>query len=115
MSCDATPGICALVFIVLDVFTGFLNAAMEKQLSSHVMREGLFHKATYLVLIVLFSVVEYAQVHFEFMAELPTVLMVCVYICATELISILENLIKINPNLASWKIFDAILSLTDAS
>lgn len=108
MEWSAMAVVASLVFIVLDVITGFMNALMHSEVDSSKMREGLFHKATFIILIVLFMFIEYVQEYFQFMTELPTGLMVCVYVCVTELVSIMENLAAMNPTISEWKIFKNI-------
>lgn len=95
----------ALVFIVLDYASGFIKAAMQHDIQSSKMREGLYHKGSFVLAIVLAILCEYA---IFFIPELgftvPLVLFVCAYIIMTELVSILENLGHLNPALKSSKL-----------
>lgn len=103
--------IAAVGFLVaLDVITGLLKGWATHTLSSKVMREGLVHKATYALMIVLFVGVEILQQHFVVWPDFPTVSVICGYICVCEIISFFENLIAIYPDLADWPIIDKILT-----
>lgn len=91
--------ICAL--ICLDVVTGMVGAIVNQELSSSKIREGIAHKFTYVVLIVLAEVLSmvtrYVNIGFDCTA---IVVGVCVLIILSEVTSILENCCKINPQLA---------------
>ena len=65
------------------------------------MRQGLIHKFTYLVAIVIAEIIVllsgYLDLGFYFVDAI--VGLVCVWISLTEFGSILENIVKINPKL----------------
>ena len=104
------PVAVAAVMMVLDIMFGFAGAAMRKQVQSGKMREGLWHKAGFFGLIALAFVYEVAAslVNMEAagagvgitMPELPAVGAVCAFVVATEVVSILENLCELNPEIA---------------
>lgn len=78
-----------VLMIVLDVATGFLNAWINKNVSSSIMREGLGHKAA-----------ELAYIFLGFLAYvafgLHSVFLLAVfYVCLMELVSIIENCAKL--------------------
>lgn len=102
--------IVVLLFIVIDVITGLLQAVMNKQLESTVMRNGLFHKAAFLLTIAFGYACEYGMTYLELGFKMPIVGAVCVYICLTETVSILENLGKMNPELANSKFLQLFAS-----
>lgn len=95
--------IVVLVFIVLDVVTGMMKAFMKKELNSTVMRNGLFHKSAFLLAIAFSYACEYGMMYLELGFTMPIVAAVCIYICLTETVSILENLGEMNPELANKK------------
>lgn len=109
ISIDCWPIAGVLVFICIDVITGLIKAYKAKKVASAVMRDGLLHKSTYLILVILFTAVEVFQQHFEIAPDFPTTLTVCVYICATEIVSVCENLAAINPDIANWPFISAIV------
>lgn len=94
--------VIALVMMVLDVVTGIAKAVKDKSLNSTAMREGLWHKAGFVGLIVLSFVIEYfvAVVPVPAGVEIPDApltLLACVYIIAAEAISNFENICQLNP------------------
>lgn len=87
--------------IVIDYVLGVIGAVISKTFSSSVMRQGLIHKFTYLVAIVIAEIIVllsgYLDLGFDFVDVI--VGLVCVWISLTEIGSILENIVKINPKL----------------
>ena len=87
--------------IVIDYVLGVICAVINKTFSSSVMRQGLVHKFTYLVAIVIAEIIVllsgYFDLGFDFVDAI--VGLVCVWISLTEIGSILENIVKINPKL----------------
>lgn len=80
--------ITPLIFSGCDILTGYIQAVINKNVDSKVMREGLLHKCLLIVAIVIGYVVEYAF-GLKAVAQVITV-----YICLMEVMSILENLKK---------------------
>lgn len=89
------------VLIVIDYVLGVIGAVINKTFSSSVMRQGLVNKFTYLVAIVIAEIIAllsgYLDLGFNFADAI--VGLVCVWISLTEIGSILENIVKINPKL----------------
>ena len=86
--------ITPLIFSGLDILTGYVQAVINKNVDSQIMREGLLHKCLLIIAILIGYIVEYA---FGLSA---------VSICLMELMSILENLKKAGVDL---KVFGDIL------
>lgn len=87
-------------FILADILTGIIQALYNGDLNSTKLREGLYHKISE-ILVLAFSVgIEYACKYVNFGVNVPVFSTVSIYICLMELVSILENLCKINPALA---------------
>ena len=85
--------ITPLIFSGLDILTGYIQAVINKNVDSKIMREGLLHKCLLIVAIIVSYVVEFA-----FGIQIvPKV--ITVYICIMEVMSILENLQKAGVNL----------------
>lgn len=105
MSIDTWPIAAVCVFVLLDIVSGLGKAYVTGTLSSKEMRDGLMHKSAYFALIALFVCLEVFQHHFEVLPNVPTTLAVCVYVCATEFFSVLENIVAINPEIKKWSIF----------
>ena len=95
----------ALVFIVSDFITGIAKAAYNKNVSSTIMRQGLYHKFAEFMVIVLAVLIDAACVHLELGFDAPILPVVCAYVVLMEIASILENLGEINPELANSPVF----------
>lgn len=105
------PLIYLLALVVIDYITGVIGHTLREGFNSSKMREGLLHKATYgIVLVVCVILEQIAQWY-----DLPLIYMGLLYslayvwIALAELGSILENLVLINPDLADnsfMRIFD---------
>lgn len=93
-----------LVFI--DYVTGVINAIMHGELSSEKMRQGLGHKFAYLAIICVALIVEYGSNYINLGTELPVFIPVCGGICLIEITSIMENCVKINPELSGSNILN---------
>lgn len=96
--------IVTLIFIALDFASGYIAAVKNKEVSSKVMREGIFHKAALIMLMVLAAAVEYAEGFVFTENPIPVEMPCCVYICIMEITSVLENICKMNPEILPEKI-----------
>ena len=77
-----------LIFSLADIISGYIQAVINKNVYSQVMREGLLHKMLLLVVLILSFIMQFAfNLNFISIA-------VCLYICIMETTSILENLKK---------------------
>lgn len=94
------------LLVLIDYVTGVVNAIMQGELSSKRMREGLGHKFTYLAVICVALIVEYGSDYINLGTELPVFIPVCTGICLTEITSIIENCVRINPELSSSNILN---------
>lgn len=92
------------LLVLIDYISGVVNAVMHGELSSEKMREGLGRKFAYLVVICVALIVEYGSDYINLGIELPVFIPVCTGICLTEITSIMENCVKINPELSSSNI-----------
>lgn len=100
--------IVTLVFILFDILTGFLKAAANHNIDSTALRKGLLHKLSEVVAIVFAFLCEYAVQYIHLGVEIPLVVAVCGYIIIMEIISVLENIVEVNPELG--KFFSKYLS-----
>lgn len=100
--------VIGIVFLLalIDYITGVVNAIMHGELSSKRMRQGLGHKFAYLAVIGVALIVEYGSDYVNLGIELPVFVPVCVSICLIEITSIMENCVKINPELSDSNIFN---------
>lgn len=92
--------------VLIDYITGVVNAIMHGKLSSEKMRQGLGHKFAYLATICVALIVEYGSDYINLGIELPVFMPVCVGICLIEITSIMENCVKINPDLKGSNILN---------
>ena len=91
---------------LIDYITGVVNAIMHGELSSERMRQGLGHKFAYVAVIGVALIVEYGSGYINLGIELPVFIPVCVSICLIEITSIMENCVKINPELRDSNILN---------
>lgn len=96
------------LLVLIDYITGVVNAIIQEELSSKKMREGLGHKFTYLIVICVALIVEYGSDYINLRIELPVFIPVCTGICLTEITSIIENCVKINPELSDSNILNIL-------
>ena len=104
--------IAVLFFVTTDYVTGIVKAIMGGNLSSKRMREGLGHKFTYLVLILVAYMIDVVGVHVDLGLPVHVYLVTVGGICLIELTSIIENITETNPELKDMP-FLQIFSNTD--
>lgn len=96
------PLIYLLALVVIDYITGVIGHTLREGFNSSKMREGLLHKATYgialVVCVILEQIAQWYDLPLVYMGLLYS--LAYVWIALTELGSILENLVLINPDLA---------------
>ena len=96
----------ACVMMCADVVVGFIQAAINNQLSSTKMRQGLLHKVLILILIFVCLAIEIGISHtVKLPYDIPTCGVVCGYVIVMELISILENIARGYPEFADSQLF----------
>lgn len=88
------------VLIAFDYLTGLLKAVMQHDVSSTKMRDGLWHKGGFVLVMALAEIIEHGQTYLDLGFTVPLVVPAGVYIALTEISSILENLSEINPEIA---------------
>lgn len=93
-------------FIVFDIISGFVQAVANKEVNSTTMKQGLWHKCGFLLAICFGILCELAMLYADLGFTIPILNAVCMFINATELVSILENLAKLSPELANTKFMD---------
>lgn len=93
-----------LVFIALDIVSGFVQAVANKCLDSGKMRSGLWHKAGFLLVMCLAALVEWTMGVIDIGFAVPMFVPVCTFIILTEIVSVFENACKLSPELANSKV-----------
>lgn len=93
--------------IIFDIVCGITAAAKENALSSQIMREGMYNKFGEIMLLI-FAMFWYFILEippFDQIGIPPEVMYsITVYIAGMEVLSIIENICRINPNLPIAKI-----------
>lgn len=100
------PIFIALIFNGIDLVTGIISAIKNKEIKSAKLRDGLFKKVGFLFCyFVAWLVDTYGEfIGFQFgISILPIIIL---YVCTTELVSIIENICKINPDLLPDKLME---------
>lgn len=100
------PIIIALVFNALDLITGIITAVKDKDIQSSKLRDGLFKKVGFMLCYFVAWLVDTqgSSIGFQFgVSILPIIIL---YVCTTELVSILENICKINPDILPEKLME---------
>lgn len=98
--------ICCIL-ILMDIVCGIVGAARNKELCSAIMRDGLYNKFGELMLLLLAIFINEVLLiaPFDKIGIPPEIAYaVAIYIAVMEIISIIENVCKINPNLPFAKI-----------
>lgn len=93
-------------FIIADIVTGFAQACANKTVSSVKMREGLWHKMAYVFAIALAMLCEYTTMYIDLGFTAPLTVPVATFIAATETVSVVENLGRLNPDITGSKLLD---------
>lgn len=94
----------ALALILCDWVTGTAKGAKQHELCSSTMREGLWHKAGEVAVMVLAYMLEVGSAHIDLGFTVPLFVPTCVYIVFNETSSILENISVLNPELADTRL-----------
>lgn len=95
------------VLILMDIVCGIVGAARNKELCSAIMRDGLYNKFGELMLLLLAIFINevLSIAPFDKLGIPPEIAYaVAIYIAVMEIISIIENICKINPSLPFAKI-----------
>lgn len=95
-----------LVFILMDIVTGYGQALANKTVKSEKMRQGFWHKLAIILALLVAGMVD-VTIQLGIGEQLGFVTPIfecgCGYIMLMELTSILENIIKMNPELGTKK------------
>lgn len=99
-----TPIIVALSFNGLDLLTGIISAIRLKDLKSSRLRDGLFKKVAFILCYFLAWLMDNYGNTVGFKLPVDILPVIILYVCTTELVSILENITKINPDILPDKL-----------
>lgn len=100
------PIIITLVFNALDIITGIITAVKNKDIKSAKLRDGLFKKAGFIMCYFVAWLVDTQGSRIGFQIGISILPIIILYVCTTELVSILENICKINPDILPEKLME---------
>lgn len=100
------PIIIALIFNLFDLISGLISAVKNKDLQSAKLRDGLFKKVGFIMCYVLAYIVDYYGTFIGLNLGVSILPIIVLYACTTELVSILENISKINSDLLPEKLME---------
>lgn len=98
------PIIIAMIFNALDLVTGIITAIKNKDIKSSKLRDGLFKKVGFILCYFVAWLVDNEGALIGFRIDVSILPIIILYVCATELVSILENICKINPDILPEKL-----------
>lgn len=91
----------ALAFIFLDVATGYAQALANHEVDSKVMKAGFWHKLALVFAMLAAGLADMAaSVEIDLGFQMPIFECACGYVMLMEFTSILENIKKMNPQIA---------------
>lgn len=99
--------------VLLDFISGFAKAVYTHSVASSKMRDGLFHKFAYVLIVALCILLDYAQAKVNLGTHVPLVLIACGYIVITDIVSFVENVSAFNLQIANMRVIRVILSVVD--
>ena len=100
------PVIIALVFNALDLITGIITAVKNKDIQSSKLRDGLFKKVGFMLCYFVAWLIDTQGARIGFQFGMPILPIIILYVCTTELVSILENICKINTDILPEKLME---------
>lgn len=96
----------ALIFNLFDLISGMLIAVKCHNVQSSKLRDGLFKKVGFLFCYALAYTVDHYSTHVGFQLGIPILPAVLVYTVTTEIVSIIENIHRLNPDLLPEKLMN---------
>ena len=100
------PIIVALVFNALDLITGIITAVKNKEIQSAKLRDGLFKKIGFMLCYFVAWLVDTQGIRIGFQFGVSILPIIILYVCTTELVSIIENICKINNDILPEKLME---------
>ena len=98
------PILIALAFNALDIVTGVIAALRKKDVQSTKLRDGLFKKVGFILCYFVAWLIDTQGALIGFEVSVKILPVIIIYVCTTELVSILENICKINPDILPEKL-----------
>lgn len=99
----------ALIFNGLDLITGIVGAIRDgEKIKSSKLRDGLFKKVGFIFCYTLGIAINYAESYLTLPFGVDLVPIICAYAIITEVVSIVENISKINSDILPEKLKELI-------
>lgn len=107
--------VITLLFMILDIITGYVGAWLSGTISSSVMRKGLGHKFAFIAFIAMAALIDFAQGEniINLGVTIQLTALTCIYVIITEINSILENIIIIFPELENTPVINIFKNSTN--
>lgn len=97
-----------LIFIGLDFMTGTIKAIKNNELSSKKLRDGIFKKIALVIVLALGYLLDYGAYYIGMDIPVNVVILISAYIGYMEVVSMIENLAEINPEIVPEKLKELI-------
>lgn len=94
----------ALIFNAMDLLTGLIAALRKKDIKSQKLRNGVFKKVGFLMCYALAWLIDRFGCAIGFNIGVDILPVIVGYVCLTEVVSIIENISHINPDLLPDKL-----------
>ena len=98
--------VIAMIFNALDLVTGLVASIKNKNVESSKLRDGLFKKVGFIFCYFVGWLVDTQGYRIGFQIATPVLPIIILYVCTTELVSIIENICKINPDILPSKLME---------
>lgn len=102
--------VIALLFNIIDLVTGFTAALKNKELQSSKMRDGVFKKCGFILTYIVAYLIDVYGCQIGMAIGFDVLPIMIAYTIAIELVSICENIHKINPDLLPEKLISILNS-----
>ena len=100
------PVFIALIFNLIDILSGLVSAIKNKDIKSSKLRDGLFKKVGFIFCYFIGWLVDTQGEKVGFYFTVDILPIIILYICTTELVSIIENICKINTDIFPEKFLE---------
>lgn len=94
-----TYALFPFILIGFDIITGLTKAVYKKKINSTKLRKGLFAKIGEILAICACWIFDFGLAYYNIDLNIPLYQICCVYVSFMEMLSIIENLLVLNPNL----------------
>lgn len=98
----------ALIFNGLDFLTGTLQAIKQKSVESSKMRNGMFKKVGFVCCYALGYLIDYGGSYVGINLGFSALSGIIGYVIATEVVSIIENIAKLNEQIIPKKLLEIL-------